>query len=202
VELVNNIIKIFPVDIFIQENLPINKDIMESKILNMEKEKSGRVKSNMGGFQSQPIDNNDMWEEFNNLMTFITNSFTNICNHYKYKEGIKINISAPWININRYKDSNAAHVHGEADWSYVYFVKVPKDSGNLVFLDPRIRRTAKNLKENLLENNSENLSQITHYGLNINDNSLIFFPSYMEHAVHMNKTHNPRITISGNTFVG
>jgi len=61
---------------------------------------------------------------------------------------------------------------------------------------------AKNLKENLLENNSENLSQITHYGLNISDNSLIFFPSYMEHAVHMNKTHNPRITISGNTFVG
>jgi len=200
-KLVNNIIQLFPVDIFIQENLPIDRDVMEEEILKIEKNKSGRTKSNMGGFQSPPVEGEDRWKEFYTFMDFVKTSFKNIGRHYGYKDETKISISAPWININYYKDSNAAHVHGEADWSYVYFVKVPKHSGHLILMDPRLRRTAKNLKEEVLTKGEMHSSQKSHQGINSGDNSLVIFPAYVEHAVPPNQTHEARITMAGNIFL-
>ena len=179
-----------------QRELSLNIKPIHNYCSKLKKSVKSVSHSNQGGWQSPPITFSELPELSSEIEKY-ANIFKRT---FLFKKPLKISIM--WVNINNYKDSNIEHSHPNSILSGVYYVKVPKDSGNLVFLDPRIRRTAKNLKENLLENNSENLSQITHYGLNISDNSLIFFPSYMEHAVHMNKTHNPRITISGNTFVG
>ena len=105
-----------------------------------------------------------------------------------------------WANVNRYRDYNTSHIHTGTDWSFVYYVKVPKDSGNLVLVDPRIRKRSSE-SEGIYETYD---NPFTHdlYVLTPLPGTLVFFPSYLEHYVEGNSNDIPRISISGNIKVG
>lgn len=40
-----------------------------------------------------------------------------------------------WLNINYPRSYNVAHTHSGSDKSAVYYIKTPKDSGNLIFTE-------------------------------------------------------------------
>ena len=42
-----------------------------------------------------------------------------------------------WANINYPGSYNKQHIHPNSQWSGVYYVKVPKNSGRLFVEDPR-----------------------------------------------------------------
>ena len=135
-------------------------------------------------------------EYFTDLMNYVTQSFNSIYKHNNYIEGLNVVIVNMWANINKHQEFNTTHLHPDSDWSFVYYVKGPKNSGNLVFCDPRVRRVM-NVHDDILKDYS-NESQHSTFRISPLDGRLVIFPSYLEHYVEPNPTHESRISISGN----
>ena len=101
-----------------------------------------------------------------------------------------------WANITPPGCSNRMHNHPHSQWSGVYYVKTPKDCGNLVMEDPREgyamtapkQISADKLPRRLLRN----VAYIPVAG------RLIMFPGFLSHYVDVNKSKENRITISFN----
>ena len=105
-----------------------------------------------------------------------------------------------WVNVNRYRDYNLTHTHGKTEWSFVYYVKVPEKSGNLVLVDPRVRRL-NSVVNGFIENHD---NPFTHdiFIATPEEGLLILFPGWLEHYVQYNSSKQPRISISGNVEMG
>ena len=90
-----------------------------------------------------------------------------------------------WLNVNSKGDSNIRHTHFNSSilLSGVFYVKVPPNSGNIRFYDPRGIS---------IHNPPDNRY---YFGM------LLFFPSWFEHSVEENKSDEERMSIGFNIFV-
>lgn len=149
-------------------------------ILQLEKTESSCKKSNLGGYQSR----DNLYKE--PLFKELVVNLTNIANATA-KERIKtpICIDSMWANVNRHKDMNISHTHGGV-LSGVFYVYVPKNSGNLIFFNPAVRAETSALVEK-------------EYFITPTNCAFILFPSWLEHYVEPNMNERePRISISFN----
>ena len=146
-----------------------------------EKEKSVR-KSNRGGWQSELYDSkNEMFEPLiNEIREFCSNLPLNI------KEII---IPQLWVNVNKRGDWNIIHQHGQYDLSGTYYVKVPKDSGRLVFRDPRPAAIGNKFFVNRFDKGEFK-------NVNVMEGMLGIWPAYLDHFVEPSDTDEERISIS------
>jgi len=90
-------------------------------------------KSNKGGWQSN--DDIQLHPSFHDLTNSILSISSSMYEHNNYK------IDEMWINISSFGCYNSLHSHGPhfnkpINLSGVLYLKVPKDSGNIVFYDP------------------------------------------------------------------
>ena len=188
------IFNLFPTDVYIEENNEIDNKKISKIILEKEKIEPSREMTNQGGWQS----NDDLHEDkrFSEILESISKYLKLISKNYNYVEELEFHITGMWANVNRYKNYNTHHTHPPSDWSFVYYVKVPKDCGNLIFVDPRIRRD-KAFHDRFIKNYD---NPFTHsiYFVNPLVGKFVIFPSYLEHCVEFSKTNKPRISISGN----
>ena len=89
--------------------------------------------------------------------------------------------------------ANARHHHGNSAISAAYYVRAPKNSGDLVFYDPRPAPVlfAPHSKEpNYLNAMVNSVSPV--------EGALVLFPSYLDHSVNENISNDERIVISFN----
>ena len=87
-----------------------------------------------------------------------------------------------WFNISNQGDNTGWHDHKEnAKISCVYYISVPKKSGNIIF-----RKKNKNKYEKWI--------------VKPQDGMMILFPSKLEHCVEINKSCNTRISLSFNLY--
>tara|TARA_B100001059_G_scaffold228614_1_gene259959 strand:+ start:259 stop:861 length:603 start_codon:yes stop_codon:yes gene_type:complete len=102
-------------------------------------------------------------------------------------------VTSAWTIINVKSSSNSRHIHSNNYLSAAYYVKAPKDCGDIIFYDPRnarlIRKPITN-KENIL--NAETVK------IKPQDGLLVLFPSYLYHSVEENLSNEERIVISFN----
>ena len=100
-----------------------------------------------------------------------------------------------WININEYKDYNITHKHPGALISGVYYVKTPKDCGNIIFEHPSESFQS---EWRMTPSDYNNYNSGT-WWLPSEENNLYLFPSWLKHRVepNLNKNEN-RISISFN----
>jgi uncharacterized protein (TIGR02466 family) len=173
-------------EISLNENL--NDLIKFSKKLKKEK---GESKSNAGGFHSKNL----------NLKELILKSLIkNIEYHSNVfaKEILKINkdlkIGSMWMNINYYKDSNKLHAHPFSIMSGAFYIKTPKNCGNLIFDVNNMSRCFVN-PNSIVGYNSYNSSE---WGFVPKPNVLYLFPSWYLHYVEPNMSKEERISISFN----
>ena len=153
---------------------------------------SGISKSNIKGWHSK--DFNLDHSEPKNFIKFISSSIEQIMtdmNWDKEKQVVKINNM--WAIINTGGSSNAQHQHGNSNISGAYYVRAPKNSGDIVFYDPRpapvyFHPNAKG--PNLLN------AQVN--SVNPKEGMLVLFPSYLDHSVNQNLSNKERIVISFN----
>ena len=146
----------------------------------MEKNKSVR-KSNRGGWQS---DSYKPKGEFEPLVKEITE----FCRHLPLN--IKqISIPQLWVNVNKRGDWNIIHQHGQYHLSGTYYVKVPKDSGQLVFRDPRPSAIG-----NAFINYDFDKGEFKK--INLVEGLLMIWPPYLDHFVEPSQTDEERISIS------
>ena len=100
-----------------------------------------------------------------------------------------------WANINPPGSMNRAHQHPNSLWSGVYYIKAPKNSGQLKIDDPRASASMfrpRQKKEKL----PQRLYRETHY--EPIDGRCIMFPSWLTHCVDPNESNDIRISVSFN----
>jgi len=100
-----------------------------------------------------------------------------------------------WANINPPGGYNMPHVHPNSHFSGVYYIKAPKDSGNIVFNEPKTgahmvmpRRKDGKPRSHLWK------------GVHVNpiEGRILIFPSWLWHSVQPNKSNDIRISVSFN----
>jgi len=99
-----------------------------------------------------------------------------------------------WLNVNYYKDFNLPHNHGADLVSGVFYVKVPENSGNIVFQN----------SSEFLQFNNDNIKNFNEYNSTTwsfipKNQELFLFPSWINHYVQPNlNKKEKRISIAFN----
>jgi uncharacterized protein (TIGR02466 family) len=184
------IIELFKQPIF---KIKLNEDLKEilKFCIKTSKNKKGVIRSNIGGFHSDYLDTKE--PVLNSLINNIKiNSNFIIKNILKNKE--EVNLTSIWFNMNEYKDFNLPHNHPFSKISGVFYIKVPKNSGNIVFLnDTKIENYLFNGQ--ITEYNNYNSSN---WSIKPEENILYLFPSWLNHYVQPNFSNEKRVSISFN----
>ena len=153
-----------------------NREYWVSKIYEYKKQNPITVlKSNNGGWQSSDF-----------IMDYST--FPNLCKNlqdifYQIMPNPQKYIKEMWANISLFTNTNNPHSHGLDSYPYtkysgILYVKVPKNSGSVRFINP----LNLNLSHNIIPEEGD----------------IIFFPSSILHFVESNLSQEDRISIAFN----
>jgi uncharacterized protein (TIGR02466 family) len=186
---------IFKIPIY-EFKLDLDNDKLYNYCKKYQREKSGRVVSNLGGYQSKELDLNEptlkpILEE----IKLHVNTFSN-----KVLNGLDQTVDNLWFNINRYKDSNLVHNHPNAEISGTYYVKTPDECGQIIFQHPAF--DVLSYYSILKGKNSSPTGPYDSLAWNmpVCEGTLYLFPSWLNHRVesNMNKTED-RVSLAFNT---
>ena len=185
------------ISFFTQEKLSLNNESIQKYCLDLKKNSKGRQATNYGGWQSDDIDQTvpvlkPLIDEIFLRHTFLRQVFG-------LKNEVKLKMGNYWLNINNKGDFNIPHVHPFSLASVVYYAKVPKDSGRLVFENP-IQQHDYVMKPNTVE--KFNTINSGYWNVTPNEGDLIIFPSWLRHWVEPNNTNEDRISIAFNLNIG
>tara|TARA_R110000824_G_scaffold266063_3_gene455045 strand:+ start:6006 stop:6707 length:702 start_codon:yes stop_codon:yes gene_type:complete len=103
------------------------------------------------------------------------------------EKGWSIELEEMWAMINVAGSRTSQHIHSPSHISGSYYVKVPKNSGNLIIREPR---TQVRMSPWPVEKNTEKIGQyLTRTTLNLEpeEGTFVMFPSWLEHEVSVNK---------------
>ena len=160
------------------------------------KNSKGVIKSNIGGWQSGNIIYPD--SPFSVFLDINT-----ICQEFA-KDTLKINkdvyVNYAWININQKGNLNQMHTHPGCILSGVYYIKTPKDCGDIQFIHPAQDMMTRDWSNSIgydwyLDHNQYN-SEL--WWLPSEEGRLYVFPPWIKHLVQPNMSDEERISISFN----
>ena len=167
--------KIFPHHIYkfkVSNYENLNKKLISEIYDLREDNKLGIKRSNKGGWHSKSYfihQDCNVPTELLNMSKIIYNFYSeNVLKNKKYIEVFTM----LWVNINNKEDYNILHTHPHSHYSGVYYVRAPKNSGNLYFDDS--------------------------YEIIPEEGMLYMWESHLEHGVNKNKTNKDRVSISFN----
>ncbi len=177
-----------------QYNLNLDTSTLITYFYQLKKNYKGNKKSNEGGWHS-----NDLNLKNNLLKPFLKSLKEPILNFSKYckiKNNFNFRVNNMWCNINGYKDYNDYHKHPGCLFSGVYYLKTPKDCGDLSFSNSSIE-IPYDWKESVIE--EFNCFNSSKWNFTVKEKTLFLFPSWAYHAVkpNLNKKED-RISISFN----
>ena len=183
----------FPTIIYIKEipnALQLNQ-YLEQKIIQWSQQDKGEQKTNAGGWHSTTDMNKK--EEYNPLTKELFNMQYEI--YQKEHLSLKPVLGNMWANINYPGCYNRPHVHPNALFSGVYWIKAPQKSGNFMVYDPRpgIQMVMPDRKQKKLP--SEYWREV-HYEPRAG--TCIMFPAWLWHEVKPNQSNDIRISVSFN----
>ena len=183
----------FPTLIYIKKlpNAEKLNQYLEPRIIKWSQQNKGVAKTNAGGWHSET--NMNKKEEYNPLTIELFNMQEEI---YK-KENLsrKPVLGNMWANINGPGNYNRPHVHPNALFSGVYWIKTPENSGNLMLYDPR-PGTHMSMPTRKEEKLPPELWREVQYPPKAG--TCIMFPSWLWHEVKPNQSNDTRISVSFN----
>ena len=161
----------------------VNNEDLVRFVLNEQKQSPEIVeRSNKGGWQSRANLQTDI--EMGGLCREISNVCFSLWPNFR-----KMGIAQMWAAINKKNDWNIIHQHGQYEISGGYYLRVPENSGKIVFRDPAPQRI----------NYCPVYQLILGYDLLFNqpkEHDLVMWPSYLDHFVEPSKSDEDRIMIS------
>ena len=184
----------FPTPIYIKD-LPnagqLNQYLEQQVIKWSQTDPEGHKRTNVNGWHSKTDMNQK--EEYNVL----TKELFAMQDEIFAKEHLdqKPVLGNMWANINYPGCANRPHLHPNALFSGVYWIKTPAKSGNLMLYDPRpgVHTTMPNRKEGKLP---PELWREVHYEPRAG--TAVMFPAWLWHEVQPNKSNDTRISVSFN----
>ena len=180
----------FPTLIY-AEDFKLNTDELAQNIINWSKENEGVQKTNVNGWHSET----EMHKkpEYKPLVDELFKMVLQVFNEeFLDKQAVLGNM---WANINYQGGYNKPHVHPNALFSGVYYVKTPPNCGRLICQDPRpgIQTCMPTRKKVEIP---KYLWRDVH--LQPQENRAIIFPAWLWHSVEPNQSNENRISISFN----
>ena len=169
----------------------LNTSSIASYCLSYKETNNGRFISNVGGWQSENLEGKHL--VLNDLFLRIEE----VSKEYTFKHGLSssLQISNIWININPPGSFNSVHNHINGYISGVYYVTVPKNSGNLILTAPdKNERYMAWMEKNGISNNTLK----NNFSYTPVENEIVLFPSWLDHNVEVNNSLENRISISFN----
>ncbi len=182
-----------PVWVSVLENYRETNEDIYSYIKNLEKsDKKGVIKSNVKGWHSQDFNMQD--KEPQQFIKLISSRIQQVLIDMDWdSKSQSTKITSMWAIINRGGAANVRHHHGNSAISAAYYVRAPKNCGNIVFYDPRpapVFSHPRAIKPNKLNAMVNAVTPI--------EGSLVLFPSYLDHSVDQNLSNEERVVISFN----
>jgi len=176
--------KVFPTHIHIQDNI-LHEDIL----LKIRNDIIKSYDSNKSNWQSEPDIYNK--EVYYNLKEKVLSDTSKILNSlgYDYEE---IYITDMWSNILKPGESHKIHTHSNNYISGVFYVDADKSSG-IIFNDPRPQANV--IQPHITNKSIDNANSLSYES---KTNRIIYFPSWLQHHVPINKTNKNRISIAFN----
>jgi uncharacterized protein (TIGR02466 family) len=162
----------------------------------LKSESNGVVKSNVNGWQSDILTKPNL--QITKLVDIINSRLYGLRDEYGIRDEFNFQINNLWININAKLSFNRPHVHPESAISGVYYVSVPKNSGNIVFNHPS-RTQQYHIRPDAIKITNDINSSTWH--ITPDPGLLIVFPSWLEHYVEPNNNEDDRISIAFNAHI-
>jgi len=170
-----------------------NEKVFKKKLHLITKNKKQVKKSNVGGYHSPDLSKDE--KEFQEFLEEITNEANSLIKHYGFNN--ELIVSNFWLNVNGYKDYNETHTHPGSILSGVYYVDVPKNSGEIIFENGE-KNLISSFWNNLTVKNYTPLNSVKHL-YKPKNNLLLIFPSWLSHYVLPNLNEKQkRLSISFN----
>lgn len=169
-------------------NVEIEKYIKSIESYDVE----GLQKSNLKGWHSPNFDlkSREVINYVNSVSPNINEALVDMGWDIKNQN---VEIQSMWSIINRSGAANSRHIHGNCFISAAYYVRAPKDCGDIIFHDPRSEPTYFHPRVSAPNKLNTNIIRITP-----KEGLLILFPSYIYHSVDANKSNQERTVISFN----
>ncbi len=184
---------LFPtcIHIFQIQNFESLKDeLVEHVYQENDKDPEGRIISNRGGWQSKDFVKDDK------ILSIIGDIIYGLP---VLNEGIDFDIEC-WFNINCKGDYNNKHVHPNSDFSGVFWLKTPKECGNIVFESPHNFSSYMEIQSYIQEFKNDTKCTCSHYFKPV-EGKMLIFPSSLQHEVKPNESDKDRISVSFNVKV-
>ena len=182
----------FPTPIYIADiKHPTLNQELERDILAWSNKDKGITRTNIQGWHSDT--NMNELPEYAKLVDMLYSAQRTIYDQEYYES--EPFLGNMWANINPPGGSNRAHIHPNSLWSGVYYVKAPKNSGQLKIEDPRSVALMSRPKQKDVPK-PDRLLREHHY--EPKTGRLIMFPSWLNHCVDPNNSNDIRISVSFN----
>jgi len=149
------------------------------------------------GFQSVIYNPKD-FKETNQFIHLQIDNINNFLQQYSIIKNYEWGVKGIWFNINPKYSFNNLHTHSDCDFSAVYYLQVPKNSGSIVFENPNSVMLNHKFFQYPFNYNEINSNS---YKVEPQEDMLILFPSYLPHRVQQNLSDKDRICLSFNFSV-
>ena len=173
---------------FYNAKLGLNVNLLESECYKHKEKDPGVKCSNVLGWQSKHITSGGILDD--SLINGIIQSANEFC---EIIEIPPVMLDALWININPKYSYNQCHIHPGAILSGVYYIKIPDQSGDLVFINPydNIIGVVRNMNNGVSVSNNG-------YKITPQEDQILIFPPWTQHLVEQNLSDDDRISVSFN----
>jgi len=164
-----------------------NFDELKQKILNKNFGKSV-IASNNGGYQSPDVGNSQD-ETIKKLLSILQSKLDEVIEECKLRR--KYDVGNCWINVNYKGHYNNPHYHPKSLLTGILYLEIEDDMGDLILFRP-------DLMKHYTDEISANPDLFQVINIKPKKNSLIIFPSWVEHKVEVNNSDKPRISFAFN----
>jgi len=189
-------LKIFPTTIHKIDVKDFNKnEIIDFCYKEKENFPNGICKSNLGNSWHSNIN----IASYKNIISKTLQQ--SIFNYFEvnniFRDRTSIDIRSCWININSKGGYNVFHNHPGCDLSGVFWIKIPKDGGKLIFNNLNAFSEIKLLKS-YSSNFKKEINSYEFFEINPIEGVMAIFPAHLWHKVAENYSKEDRISVSFN----
>ena len=180
----------FPTILYAKD-IKLDNSFLEKEIIKWSERDEGVIKSNVKGWHSHT----NMHEI--SVFKILVDELFKMQSEIFDEENLngEPHLVDMWANINSPGGYNKSHIHPNSHFSGVYYIKATKDSGDIVFNDPRstshmIMPSVKNIKLPKHLWKEVRVSPVV--------GRIIIFPAWLWHRVDINNTNDKRVSVSFN----
>ena len=171
------------------------KDSLLSEVESIREEDTNGVNiTNVGGWQSK----DDIRVKTPQISKYVKQCINESLSESRSPNfDLKYSILNMWINVNGPGDSNSLHNHPGSDFSGIFWLKAPENSGKVYFNNPHDFTQNADI-QTVREEYKDALNIHPSYFCAPEEGSFLVFPSSLMHKVDQNKSKENRISVACN----